>query len=457
MTNETSLHDSKQAYLLHSHQGSIVPKQSFLEKYAGPLTLLGGVCIHLVLGTFYLWGAIAIYVTSYLRDFDDSITISLLLSISPLTVIGLNLGLFFGVPLSEKVGPRKVLAAGICLISLVVFLASFAKSFIMLAALYGFAFGFFNGVLYMIPVVCGWKFYPNKKGLVSGITIGAFGFGAFIFNFVAAAVVNPDDLSPTIIVGKEKYFTHEVADRVPHLFVVLSVCYLALGLFGVCLIRTPKVKQANSQALPDETQTQIVSDKEPVVSVKEGVFSKPFLLLFIMASCGATLGLFLASSFKVYGSNKINDDHFLTVIGSFGSIANGCTRAVWALSFDKFGFKKVYFVLLSIQLILAPTLDLVAGSKTLFLIWYSLIMGCEGGHFAMFPSVTAKVFGLKNGPKIYGYMFWFSAVGTWIGLLASNLAINHTGWNAMFLMCFGLTLISFICNIFFKEKYTKKD
>ena len=76
----------------------------------------------------------------------------------------MNVGSFFGVPLAEKFGPKAIIASGICIISLCVFLTSFAKSFFMLASLYGFAFGFFNGVLYMIPVVCGWKFYPNNKG-----------------------------------------------------------------------------------------------------------------------------------------------------------------------------------------------------------------------------------------------------------------------------------------------------
>jgi len=457
MSDQTSLENAKHDYLLHSNQGSIAPKQSFLQKYAGPLTLLGGVCIHLVLGTFYLWGAISIYVASYLRNYDTSVTISLLLSLSPLTGMGMNFGLFFGVPLAEKFGPKVILASGICIISLSVFLTSYAESFFMLSALYGFVNGFFNGVLYMIPVVCGWKFYPNNKGLVSGITIGAFGFGSFIFNFIATGVVNPNNLKPTIIDGDEKYFGPEVADRVPQLFRTLGICYLALGLVGALLIRSPKAQSENSERLPEnETNGQIVSD-EPTVSVKEGVFSKPFILLFIMASCGATLGLFLVSIFKVYGGENINDDHFLTLVGSFGSVGNGCTRAVWALFFDKYGFKKVYFTLLTIQAILAPTLSLVSSNKALYLIWYCLIMSCEGGHFAMFPSVTAKVFGLKNGPKIYGYLFWSFAVASWIGLLASNLAINHTGWNAMFLACFGLTLVSFVCNIFFKEKYTKKE
>jgi len=59
--------------------------------------------------------------------------------------------------------------------------------------------------------------------------------------------------------------------------------------------------------------------------------------------------LLVANNYKVYGLTKISEDHLLTVIGSIGSVANGVTRPMWALFFDKFGFKKVYFVLSLIQ------------------------------------------------------------------------------------------------------------
>jgi len=117
-----------------------------------------------VLGTFYLWGAVAIYVASYLKEFDNSVTISLLLSLSPLTGMAMNFGIFFGVPLAEKFGFKIVIAGGISVISLAVFFASFTKTFALLATFYGFINGFFAGLLYMVPVVAGWKFYPNNKG-----------------------------------------------------------------------------------------------------------------------------------------------------------------------------------------------------------------------------------------------------------------------------------------------------
>ena len=161
----------------------------------------------------------------------------------------------------------------------------------------------------------------------------------------------------------------------------------------------------NQQLLSKKESSQSHSSNyslwQPVVHVNYSLLS---LFLIFLA-----MGLLLANNYKVYGSTKIDDDHFLTLVGSFGSVANGCTRAIWALFFDKFGFRKVYFVLLAIQVsreitlllilttkaILTPTFQFVSSSKALFLVWHCILMSCEGGHFAMFPSVTAKVFGLK--------------------------------------------------------------
>jgi len=62
----------------------------------------------------------------------------------------------------------------------------------------------------------------------------------------------------------------------------------------------------------------------------------------------------MAQNYKVYGLVHIPDDHFMTVVGSIGAVSNGCTRALWAILFDKFGFKRVYFVLVIVQVIYFP-------------------------------------------------------------------------------------------------------
>ena len=67
---------------------------------------------------------------------------------------------------------------------------------------------------------------------------------------------------------------------------------------------------------------------------------------------------------------------------------------MWATLQDKFGFRPVYFVLLSIQLVVSLTIWEVKSNGTLYILWVSLAFLCEGGHFSMFPTATVKVFGM---------------------------------------------------------------
>mmetsp|Transcript_36777 Transcript_36777/g.33006 ORF Transcript_36777/g.33006 Transcript_36777/m.33006 type:complete len:141 (-) Transcript_36777:288-710(-) len=130
-----------------------------------------------------------------------------------------------------------------------------------------------------------------------------------------------------------------------------------------------------------------------------------FMVIF-----GSFFGLFMANNYKVYGLEQVNDDQFLTIVGSVGSITNGCSRAGWALALDKFGFRKVFFIVIIIQSIISATINAVSETKALYLIWYAITMCTEGGMFSMFPAITGKVFGARIGPLIYGFIFFGFAV-----------------------------------------------
>lgn len=70
--------------------------------------------------------------------------------------------------------------------------------------------------------VCGWKYFPFNRGLVSGLIIAGYGFGAFTFNFVTKAICNPNDEEPTVVYYdngvKTKYFDKDVYEKVPFMF-----------------------------------------------------------------------------------------------------------------------------------------------------------------------------------------------------------------------------------------------
>ena len=94
------------------------------------LSIFSGMCIHLILGAFYLWGAIVIYVTSYFKELSDqSLTTSLAQSVFPIMGLAINITCPFGIKLSEKLGVRLsifLLSTGM---AACVFVSSFLQNF----------------------------------------------------------------------------------------------------------------------------------------------------------------------------------------------------------------------------------------------------------------------------------------------------------------------------------------
>ena len=73
--------------------------------------------------------------------------------------------------------------------------ASLVDAWILFVVFYGGVFPIGVGLLYWTPIICAWEWFPERKGLISGLIIGAFGFGAFIFGFITTAIVNPENKS----------------------------------------------------------------------------------------------------------------------------------------------------------------------------------------------------------------------------------------------------------------------
>ncbi len=101
----------------------------------------------------------------------------------------------------------------------------------------------------------------------------------------------------------------------------------------------------------------------------------------------------LANNYKVYGMTTIGDDLYLTTVGSVGSAVKGVARFIWAALADRFGFRKVFMVLLALMAAVCGSFIAISHSKPLFMIWYIISMGTE--EAAIMPTITAKVFGPK--------------------------------------------------------------
>jgi len=80
---------------------------------------------------------------------------------------------------------------------------------------YGGGFPIGIGMMYWTPLICAWEYFPDRKGLISGLIIGAFGFGAFIFGFISTAIVNPENYQIDKSDKDDPYFPEQVTNRVP--------------------------------------------------------------------------------------------------------------------------------------------------------------------------------------------------------------------------------------------------
>jgi len=86
------------------------------------------------------------------------------MNVPPLTIIGMNIGQAFGVPLAERFGTKIVIFSSLTTIALAVGASSQATSYGLFVGLYGILNGITTGIAYMVPLVAGWKYFPNNKG-----------------------------------------------------------------------------------------------------------------------------------------------------------------------------------------------------------------------------------------------------------------------------------------------------
>lgn len=122
------------------------------------------------------------------------------------------------------------------LLAATVFASSYMPNFWLFAVFYGVIFGIIAGLAYMLPVHIGFSHFPNRRGLVTGSIVAGFGCGVLISNNIVLAIINPDNLPPTIFEDNNKYFDANVADRVPEALRWLSLYFLAVGLIGALLV-----------------------------------------------------------------------------------------------------------------------------------------------------------------------------------------------------------------------------
>jgi MFS transporter, OFA family, oxalate/formate antiporter len=224
--------------------------------------------------------------------------------------------------LTKTYSPKILVAIGSAIAVSAPLLSTQVHTFQMFLVSFAMVLSVGVSFCYFPPLVAGWQWLPERKGLVTGIILGAFGLGSFIFSLISIAVVNPQNASPTVLAPNgSMFFDATVAARVPLLLYVLAGTWAILAIPAVLLIRN----KPNSNVA--QTVTAITNEE---LTFGEGIKEHQLHLLLAMDMCSVFTFIYMASVYKTIGIQVGGlDDYTLTVIGSLGGLANGISRMVW--------------------------------------------------------------------------------------------------------------------------------
>jgi len=118
-----------------------------------------------------------------------------------------------------------------------IFLCSTVSTFGAFRYLFGGIVTFGISFVYFPTLISGWQWIPDRKGLVSGVIVGGFGFGAFVFNLICTAVVNPGNVRPYKLDNGSIMYDEQIAERVPLMFRVVAIVWSLLVIVALTMVK----------------------------------------------------------------------------------------------------------------------------------------------------------------------------------------------------------------------------
>ena len=158
-------------------------------------------------------------------------------------------------------------------------------------------------------------------------------------------------------------------------------------------------------------------------------------------------GLFVAFNYKEYGLYFINDDRYLSILGSIGSVGNGVFRMFWGVVMDLMPFKKVKYIMIAIFLVSCSTIVWAVKSNAAYLITVLITYGAYGGLYSVYPTQTVRMLGRNLGPKLYYITFLGFSFGAILQFIAHKYLVEQykiDGYTYCFIIFGAMQLMALI-------------
>ncbi len=366
------------------------------------LVVIGAILIQLALGAIYAW---SVFTPELVLDGWTKADTQWVFA------IGLASFALFMVMAGKKMptwGPQKLTIIGGLVLGLGYLLAGLfgGTDFWMLVILIGLIGGAGIGLAYVVPIAVGMRWFPDKKGMITGLAVAGFGFGAMLWVKLAGSwghLIENIGLSST--------------------FMVYGIVFAVMVIIGGLWMKFPPAGW-KPEGFKEEKATAGTTDDDREFTSNEMLSKPQFFLIFLTFVFSAGAGLMSIGLMKLYPmealqANGLSAGEASAIAGTamavFFSLANGIGRIVWGTLSDKLGRKNSIVIMTATQGILVILFTFMAGNEYLLYLGATLIGFNFGGNFALFPTITADTFGVKSVGMNYPFVFLAYGVGGILG------------------------------------------
>ncbi|NLC42992.1 MAG: OFA family MFS transporter [Clostridiales bacterium] len=356
------------------------------------IPVIAGIAIQLCLGTAYIWGVFQQGIASHLFNGNNAsagLAFSILLSM-------LTLGSTLGGYLQNKYSTRPVVIAGGIILSLGFYLASMTPSSAgwLIWITYGVIGGFGMGMTYSTTIACCQQWFPDKRGLITGIIVSALGFGGVVFTPLAEYLIK---INGNGVPGVGELIS----------FKWFSLIFLIVCTLGGIFVNSPEEGYCPAGYTPPASKAGVTKrDFTPREALRTPQLYG--ITITLMLACMGGL-MMIAFGKTIAGYQPELKD--VAVAGVMAvTLFNSFGRLFWGWVSDKIGRKNTVLVLLVSTAVLVLLVNLVV-TNLFFFVLVGAVGFLYGGYLGTFPALTADYFGSKNVGMIYGMVLLGFGVG----------------------------------------------
>lgn len=409
--------------------------------------VVGAVLIQLALGAIYSWSVFTKALTSEPYSFSKTQT-QIIFSVG---LASFALVMVLAGRLQTRIPPRMIALLGGWVLGLGYVLARFVgTSFWGHVLTIGLVGGSGIGLAYVIPIAVGVRWFPDRKGMLTGLAVAGFGFGAFLWIQLAG---NLGQLIARL--------------GVANVFLIYGILFALIVTVGAIWMVNPPEGYRPPGWNP-ETAGSRQQKAAPVREFTsfEMLRTPQFYMLWLMFAAGAMAGLMVIGIIKLFGIERLRAFYEVAMgdpgkalakaevsaelaMAIFFALANGLGRIGWGIISDLIGRKASLVAMLLSQTVVMALFYWMAATPALFFLGACWIGFNFGGNFALFPAATADLFGNKNVGSNYGWVFTSYGVGGILGPIVGgyfgDLAKNSgrlEAWLVPFLLAAGACLVA---------------